>query len=127
MSRAAGATVDIASAVNELVQNVDGVSHAIVLSADGLLVAASAGLERDDADHLAAAAAGLNSLARGAGRFLGDGPVRRTVIELDTGFMFVTAAGTGSCLAVLCQAHIDVGLVGYETERLVMRIEQATA
>lgn len=127
MSSPAAATVDLAAAVNDLVQDVEGVRHAIVLSADGLVVAASAGLNRDDADHLAAAAAGLNSLARGAGRFLGDGPVRRTVIELDTGFMFVTAAGTGSCLAVLCHAHIDAGLVGYETERLVLRIEQATA
>jgi uncharacterized protein len=127
MSRPAAATVDLAAAVNDLVEDVEGVRHAIVLSADGLLVAASAGLIRDDAEHLAAAAAGLNSLARGAGRFLGDGPVRRTVIELDTGFMFVTAAGTGSCLAVLCNAHIDAGLVGYETERLVLRIEQATA
>lgn len=116
--------VDLAELLDTLVRQVDGVLHAIVLSADGLLVAASAGLVRDDAEHLAAVAAGLNGLARGAGRHLGDGTVRRTVIELDSGFLFVTAAGPGACLAVLAGTLIDVGLVAYETERLVVRVER---
>ncbi len=121
------AAIDVCEFVDDLVRGVDGVRHAIVLSPDGLLLTASTGLDRDDAEYLAAAAAGLNSLARGAGRYLGDGTVRRTVIELDSGFMFVTAAGNDACLAVLCGAHIDVGLVGYETELLAVRIEEATA
>lgn len=119
--------VNLAGLLDTLVRQVDGVLHAIVLSSDGLLVAASAGLGRDDAEHLAAVAAGLNGLARGAGRHLGDGTVRRTVIELDSGFLFVTAAGTGACLAVLAGTQIDVGLVAYETERLVVRVEHAVS
>ena len=117
--------VNLTELLDALVRHVDGVPHAIVLSSDGLLVAASGGLARDDAEHLAAVASGLNGLARGAGRHLGDGRVLRTVIELDTGFLFVTAAGSGACLAVLAGTHIDVGLVAYETERLVVQVERA--
>jgi uncharacterized protein len=120
------ATLDLAHLVDDLVRRIDGVLHAIVLSSDGLLVAGSHGLDRDEAEHLAAVAAGLNGLARGAGRYLGDGTVRRTVIELDSGFLFVTAAGTGACLAVIAASGIDVGLVAYETERLVVRVERET-
>jgi predicted regulator of Ras-like GTPase activity (Roadblock/LC7/MglB family) len=116
--------VDLAWLVDDLVHRVADAQHAIVLSNDGLLLAGSAELRRDDADHLAAVAAGLNSLARGAGAHFGNGSVRRTVIELTAGFLFVTAAGNGACLAVLCDATTDVGLVAYEMEMLVVRVGQ---
>jgi uncharacterized protein len=122
--RASGAAADLTWLVDDLVRRVDDADHAIVLSNDGLLIAASAELTRDNAEHLAAVAAGLNSLARGAGHHFGNGAVRRTVIEMDAGFLFVTAAGNGACLAVLCGADIDIGLVAYEMEMLVVRVGQ---
>ncbi len=124
MTEKTSATVDLNWLVDDLVQRVAGTDHAIVLSNDGLLIAGSVGLTRDDAEHLAAVAAGLNSLARGAGHHFDRGSVRRTVIELVAGFLFVTAAGNGACLAVLCGADIDVGLVAYEMEMLVVRVGQ---
>ena len=116
--------IDLAWLVDDLVHRVADADHAIVLSNDGLLLAGSAELHRDDAEHLAAVASGLNSLARGAGAHFGNGAVRRTVIELTAGFLFVTAAGNGACLAVLCGATTDVGLVAYEMEMLVVRVGQ---
>ena len=62
---------------------------------------ASSGLSREDAEHLAAVASGFHSLAKGAGRHFGAGGVRQTMVEMDDGFLFVAAAGDGSCLAVL--------------------------
>ena len=82
---------------------------------------ASRGLDRADAEHLAALAAGFQSLARGAGRHFGGGEVRQTIIEMTSGFLFVTAAGQGTCLAVLTEAEADVGLVAYEMAVLVQR------
>jgi uncharacterized protein len=117
-------TVDLTWLVDDLVHRVADADHALVLSNDGLLIAASHGLGRDDAEHLAAVAAGLNSLARGAGKYFGDSTVRRTVIELVGGFLFVTAAGSGACLAVLSSGDIDVGLVAFEMEMLVVRVGQ---
>jgi len=50
------------------------------------------------------------------------GGVRQTVVELDEAFLFVTAAGDGSCLAVLSDADSDVGQVAYEMTLLVKRV-----
>jgi uncharacterized protein len=93
----------------------------VFLSQDGLALGASRGLDQADAEHLAALAAGFQSLARGAGRHFGGGEVRQTIIEMASGFLFVTAAGHGTCLAVLTAAQADVGLVAYEMAVLVQR------
>jgi uncharacterized protein len=118
------ATVDIGWLVNDLVERVSHVEHAVVLSSDGLLIARSPALDREDAEHLSAVAAGLHGLARGAGRRFGRGTVRQTIIEMETGFLFVSAGGNGACLAVLASEDADVGLIAYEMEMIVARVGQ---
>ncbi|WP_217169547.1 roadblock/LC7 domain-containing protein [Streptomyces sp. AC512_CC834] len=108
--------------LDDLVGCVHEVRHAVVLSNDGLPVGASNGLDREDAEHLAAVASGFHSLAKGAGRHFGAGGVRQTMVEMDDGFLFVAAAGEGSCLAVLTAVTADIGLVAYEMARLVRRV-----
>lgn len=108
--------------LDDLVNRVADVKQAVVLSRDGLTVGASEGLTREDAEHLSALAAGVQSLARGTGRHFGGGDVRQTIIEMDSAFLFVTAAGKGSCLAVLSTAQADVGLIAYEMAVLVKRV-----
>ncbi|MFJ6705119.1 MULTISPECIES: roadblock/LC7 domain-containing protein [unclassified Streptomyces] len=108
--------------LDDLVLRVEEVRHAVVLSNDGLAVGASTGLSREDAEHLAAVASGFNSLAKGTGRHFGVGGVRQTMVEMDDAFLFVAAAGDGSCLAVLTAVTADIGLVGYEMARLVKRV-----
>ncbi|MFF4580207.1 roadblock/LC7 domain-containing protein [Streptomyces sp. NPDC001389] len=108
--------------LDELVMRVREVRHAVVLSDDGLAVGSSSGLSREDAEHLAAVASGFHSLAKGAGRHFRAGDVRQTMVEMDEGFLFVAAAGDGSCLAVLSTAGADVGLIAYEMARLVRRV-----
>ncbi len=108
--------------LDDLVDRVAEARQAVVLSADGLLIAASRGLSREDADHLSAVAAGFQSLARGAGRHFGGGRVRQTIIEMESAFLFVTAAGRGACLAVLADEDADVGLIAYEMAMLVTRV-----
>jgi predicted regulator of Ras-like GTPase activity (Roadblock/LC7/MglB family) len=108
--------------LDDLVDRVPSVQQAVVLSVDGLQMGASHGLTREDAEHLAAVAAGFQSLARGAARQFGGGPVRQTVIEMESAYLFVSAAGRGACLAVLTDAGADIGLVAYEMAMLVTRI-----
>ncbi|MBO0517437.1 roadblock/LC7 domain-containing protein, partial [Streptomyces beijiangensis] len=50
------------------------------------------------------------------------GAVRQTLVEMDDGFLFVAAAGDGSCLAVLSSVTADIGLIAYEMARLVKRV-----
>src|SRR3954447_25295772 len=108
--------------LNDLVERVPTAQQAVVLSADGLLMGASAGLSREDAEHLSAMAAGFQSLAKGASRHFRAGPVRQTVVEMESAFLFVTAAGQGACLAVLAAADADLGLIAYEMAMLVTRV-----
>lgn len=108
--------------LNDLVTRVAQIDKAVVLSRDGLAIGASAGLSREDAEHLSAVAAGFQSLARGVGQQFGGGLPRQTIIEMESAFLFVTAAGEGSCLAVLAVAGADVGLIAYEMAVLVKRV-----
>jgi predicted regulator of Ras-like GTPase activity (Roadblock/LC7/MglB family) len=108
--------------LDDLVTRVTHIDKAVILSRDGLAIGSSAGLTREDAEYLSAVAAGFQSLARGAGQHFGGGAVRQTVIEMEAAFLFVTAAGEGSCLAVLAGANVDAGLVAYEMTVLVKRV-----
>lgn len=114
-----GSARDLGWLLDDLVERVAHAEKGIVLSNDGLLIASSKDLSREDAEHLAAAAAGFQSLARGTGRYIGGGTVRQTIVELEKAFFFVTAAGKGACLAVQASVDADVGLIAYEMARLV--------
>ncbi|MBV9379288.1 MAG: roadblock/LC7 domain-containing protein [Streptosporangiaceae bacterium] len=108
--------------LDNLVSRVANVRQALVLSRDGLVVAMSQGMGREDGDHLAALAAGVHSLARGTGRQVGGGEVRQTIIEMESAFLFVMAAGRGTCLAVLASEDANLGVMAYEMAMLVRRM-----
>jgi predicted regulator of Ras-like GTPase activity (Roadblock/LC7/MglB family) len=110
--------------LDDLVERVPTAQQAVVLSADGLMMGASAGISREDAEHLSAMAAGFQSLAKGASRHFRAGAVRQTVVEMESAFLFVTAAGQGACLAVLAASEADLGLIAYEMAMLVTRVGQ---
>jgi predicted regulator of Ras-like GTPase activity (Roadblock/LC7/MglB family) len=108
--------------LDNLVSQVANVRQALVLSRDGLVVAKSQNMSREEGDHLSALAAGVQSLARGAGQQIGGGEVRQTIIEMDSAFMFVMAAGQGTCLAVLASADANLGVMAYEMAVLLRRM-----
>jgi predicted regulator of Ras-like GTPase activity (Roadblock/LC7/MglB family) len=107
--------------VANFARSVPGAAHAIVLSADGLLMAVSDRLDRARADQLAAVASGLASLTQGAARIFSGGTVTQTVVEMERGFLLVMSVSDGSCLAVLAAPNCDIGLIGYEMALLVAR------
>jgi len=107
--------------ITNFVDNTPGVSHTVVVSADGLLLAMSEGFPRDRADQLAAVASGLSSLTQGASRIFEGGRVTQSVVEMERGFLFIMAVSDGSSLAVLASPDSDIGLVGYEMALLVDR------
>jgi uncharacterized protein len=107
--------------VDSFVQQVPGVAHAVVVSADGLLLVASSGLPRDRADQLAAVTSGLVSLTQGAARCFEAGGVLQTIVEMERGIVLTMAISDGSSLAVLAAPNCDIGLIGYEMTLLVDR------
>jgi hypothetical protein len=108
--------------VDDFVNRVAGVAHAIVVSADGLLLASSERLPLDRAEQLAAVASGLVSLNLGAARCFEAGDVKQTVVEMERGYLFLMSISDGSCLAVLAAPNCDIGLIGYAMTRLVERV-----
>lgn len=109
--------------LRDLAESVPQTRHVVVLSADGLRIAQH-GDDQDAADRLAAACAGLQSLAGAVGAELpqGDGRMRMVVIELVGGFFYLMAAGPRAYLAVLAQEGVDAGLMGQRMRDLVARI-----
>jgi predicted regulator of Ras-like GTPase activity (Roadblock/LC7/MglB family) len=108
--------------VSAFTQEVAGVAHSALVSADGLLVAANENLPRDRADQLSAIASGLSSLAVGTAELFTAGRVIQSVIEMEQGFLLLMSVGDGSNLVVLANPGCDIGLVGYEMTLLVDRV-----
>jgi predicted regulator of Ras-like GTPase activity (Roadblock/LC7/MglB family) len=111
--------------VGSFVSRVPSVAEAVVVSSDGLLIAMSDGLDRAAGDRLAAVAAGLTSIARGAGQPLDAGPVSQIVIELERALLLVMCISDGSALAVTASRPCDIGLIAYEMALLVERAGNA--
>lgn len=121
MTQAAPVSGELDWLVNDFTQRVAGVSHALVVSADGLKLAVSEHVDDARADQLAAVASGLASLTRGAARCFEAEPVNQTIVEMGGGYLFVTSIGDGSALAVFAQPACDIGMIGYEMTLLVAR------
>ena len=108
--------------VSRFVDEVSDAAHAILVSSDGLLMAASASIPGDRAEQLGAVSSGLSSLAVGAARLFAGGAVLQTVVEMEQGYLMLMSVGDGSNLAVLTAESADIGQVGYEMALLVERV-----
>ncbi|MCK2215676.1 roadblock/LC7 domain-containing protein [Actinomadura sp. ATCC 31491] len=107
-----------------LVDRVPGTRHAVVLSDDGLVISRSRTIPRADAERLAAIATGQQSLARGAGHLFSGGPVHQIIIEMADVWLFITAAGRGTHLAVLASQEVDAELMSVAMHTLIQQVGQ---
>jgi uncharacterized protein len=108
--------------VTRFVSEVPDAAHAILVSSDGLLMAASASIPGERGEQLAAVSSGLASLAVGAAHLLGGGSVLQTVVEMEQGYLMLMSVGDGSNFTVLTQEGADLGQVGYEMALLVEQV-----
>jgi hypothetical protein len=107
--------------INDFVDRLPEVSHAVAVSADGLLVARNRDLPQDQAEQAAAACSGLVSLLRGTGGVFGAGTMESNMVMYERGFMFVVAISDGASLLALATRHADTGLVSHELAALIGR------
>ncbi|MFI7318872.1 roadblock/LC7 domain-containing protein [Streptomyces venezuelae] len=107
-----------------LLERTPGARHALVLSRDGLKLCRTPELSVDQADQLAAIAAGIQSLSHGASAEFGDGSggVRSAMAEFYGGILFIVEAGEGAHLAVIAAEDADAGLVGHTMAELVEQL-----
>ncbi|MFF1602889.1 roadblock/LC7 domain-containing protein [Streptomyces mirabilis] len=133
---ASGQRDNMAWLLRQFASDVPGVTHAVLLSRDGLRLLDS-DVDKDWADELSAALSGVASLAANVtGPSHKKRPARQVVIERDDCLFFVQSAGRSAAfenhpgnergvvdtvLAVIATTDADAGTVGYETGRLVQR------
>ena len=112
---------DLGFLLTNLVAHLPGIREAAVVSSDGLLIALSDTVDRETGDRLAAVAAGLLSVARGAGTPMRAGAVHEIIVELERALIVVMGISDGSALAVVATRPCDIGLVAYEMALLTDR------
>lgn len=111
----------------EDIEAVHGVRHAVVITTDGLLTAASAHLLQDEAEKLAAACSAMASLGRSVADGFGEGGIPHHVVyELAGCKLFVRGAGARTYLAVITEPVIDPALIAHQIAATVLKIGEAT-
>ena len=111
--------------VTDFTRRVPDVAHAVVVSADGVLLARSGDIPRAFAEQLALITCGLASLMQGAARIFEAGLPTRALVEMNGGLMLVKVIGDGSSLAVLTALECDTDQVSYEMTGLVEAVGEA--
>ncbi|MDX2404096.1 roadblock/LC7 domain-containing protein [Streptomyces cyaneofuscatus] len=127
---------DMAWLLRQFVADVPGVTHAVLLSRDGLRLLDSE-VDKDWADELSAALSGVASIASNiTGPSHKKRPARQVVVERDDCLFFVQSAGQSAAfgnhpgnegglvdtvLAVIAATDADAGNAGFEMGRLVQK------
>ncbi|MFD8750070.1 roadblock/LC7 domain-containing protein [Kitasatospora sp. NPDC059577] len=113
----------LSTVVNELVSAAD-VLAAIHVSPEGLVLGASPGVDRDEADHWAAVMAALNAVSNHGTEIIGrrnaeSSPWGHSVIEDRSGrTLLLVGATDGSMLAVVCARTDHLGEIAFRLVQL---------
>jgi predicted regulator of Ras-like GTPase activity (Roadblock/LC7/MglB family) len=107
--------------LDDLTGRVPEIETVVLLSRDGLAVSASSSMSREDAERLAAVAAGFYSLALGSAESLGGDQPRHIIVEMTGRFLFIAAAGSDGCIAAVASAGARLGIIAYEITLLARR------
>ncbi|MFE7531888.1 roadblock/LC7 domain-containing protein [Kitasatospora sp. NPDC057542] len=117
---------DLSWVLNDVLQ-VPGARHAILVSADGLLLERSSEIGRDEAETNAAAMSSMQSLSRAVAPFVGGGGGvwRQTLLEYDHGWIFLIAAGSGAYLAASTAPDVDMEAMSFRMQQQVGALGRA--
>jgi predicted regulator of Ras-like GTPase activity (Roadblock/LC7/MglB family) len=102
-----------------------GIAETVAISVDGRLLAASPGLSRAGADRLTAITTALASLARGAGDAFDLGVYGRVVIELDHGWLIVSAVNPDCRLGIVATSAADLDDLSAELTMFTRQVSAA--
>ena len=113
---------DLDRLITDFAQRVPGAVRALVVSSDGVPVAASDRMQPDHLEKLSVITSGLIALACGAARIVDGGAVTQALVAMERGTLVIMAIDDGSSLAVLTTTAADLEQVAYE---MTILVEQA--
>jgi predicted regulator of Ras-like GTPase activity (Roadblock/LC7/MglB family) len=101
------------------VDSTPGVSHALIVSSDGLTLIASDGLSMDQADSLSAMTSGLVSLGNSIANQVDEGSCGQILLRLTRGHYVFMRISELADLAVLAETGANLGVVAGRMAQLV--------
>lgn len=105
--------------IDDFVARVHGVTHALIMSVDGLPLACSTSVPEDDAEQLAAISSGVLSLAHNSAALFDKGSCEQIIIRLTDGYFLFMGIGSGAGLAVLTASDASLRVAAYEMTQFV--------
>ncbi|MDH6697340.1 putative regulator of Ras-like GTPase activity (Roadblock/LC7/MglB family) [Streptomyces sp. MAA16] len=115
---------DLSWILSDFAGRVPGVTRAIAVSVDGLALA-HAGVDRDEADRLAAIASGVVNLLSAAAQLTDTDPVEHSLTATEGGYLFSMAVSSGASLLVTTTRDADIGEVSYMMSELINQVGDA--
>ncbi|MCK1795002.1 roadblock/LC7 domain-containing protein [Streptomyces sp. XM4193] len=115
---------DLSWLLSGFASRIPEVTTVVAISVDGLALAYT-GVERDDADRLAAIASGVVNLLSGAAQLTNTDPVEHSLTAMDGGYMFSMAVSSGASLLVMTTRDADIGEVSYMMSELINQVGDA--
>jgi hypothetical protein len=113
---------DFAWLISQFADEVPGVTHALIVSRDGLQLVASRSVPRDLGDQLAALTAGLISMADRSGALLDLGSSEYITIRLPLGHLLFMRVGEAAGLAVAATTGCDLRVVAYQMTQFISSV-----
>jgi predicted regulator of Ras-like GTPase activity (Roadblock/LC7/MglB family) len=96
-----------------------GVTHALIVSSDGLPLMAAGGMQADLADPLAAMTSGIISLGNNIAEKVGEAGCDQVMLKFPNGHFLFMGIGSLAGFAVLVQDGANLGVVAHQMAQLV--------
>ena len=105
--------------VDNFASSTPGVSHALIVSADGLPLIAAGGMSPDLADPLAAMTSGIISLSNNIAGTVGEAGCDQVMLKFPSAHFLFMSIGTLAGFAVLVREGANLGVVAHQMAQLV--------
>jgi len=105
--------------IDNFAASTPGVSHALIVSSDGLPLIAAGGMSPDLADPLAAMTSGIISLGNNIADKVGEAGCDQVMMKFPTGHFLFMGIGNLAGFAVLVKAGANLGVVAHQMAQLV--------
>jgi predicted regulator of Ras-like GTPase activity (Roadblock/LC7/MglB family) len=105
--------------LNNFASSTPGVSHALIVSSDGLPLVAAAGMSPDLADPLAAMTSGILALGNNIAGKVGEPQCEQIMLKFPGGHFLFMTIGSLAGFAVLVKDGANLGVVAHQMAQLV--------
>ena len=105
--------------VDNFALSTPGVTHALIVSSDGLPLITSTGLAPDLADPLAAMTSGIISIGNNIASQIGQQGCEQVMLKFPSGHFLFMGIGSLAGFAVLVEEGANLGAGGHQMARLV--------